>query len=486
MNYFKTICTFILLLLLTRITVSQPFDLVNAFPNVSFARPVFLTHSNDGTNRIFVVERYGIIKVLPNDSNTSDVRVFLDITNLNNAPTYNERGLLGLAFHPNYATNGYFYVYYTRTGDGANVLARFTRSASDPNKADSLSRQELWAVSDPYLNHNGGMLFFGLDGFLYCGMGDGGSGGDPGNRAQTTTEMLGKFHRVNVDTAYGGNNYGIPPTNPFAISGGRPEIFVLGLRNPWRASQDPVTGLIYCGDVGQDAWEEVDILEVGKNYGWRCYEGNHPYNTSGCGPITNYTFPIKEYANAGSDCSITGGYVYRGTRRPELVGRYIYSDACSGKIWKLKYEGGVVSEDELLLDATAAYSFGTDQNNELYVCSSNNIIYRFNKSDLVGVNANGSNIPSEFTLNQNYPNPFNPTTSIKYSIPELTNVNLTIYDVSGKTINTLVNRTQLAGEYNILWNGKDGYGSNAPSGVYFYSLTSDKGFAETKRMILVK
>ena len=487
MNRVKIFFTVFLFLLAINKSNSQPYQLVNAFPNVSFSNPVFVTHSNDGTNRVFVVQRFGLIKVLPNDSTTTDSRVFLDVTNLNNASTYQERGLLGLAFHPDYATNGYFYIYYTRVGDGANVLARFSRSVSDPNKADSLSQQILWAWPDPYVNHNGGMLFFGLDGYLYVGMGDGGSGGDPGNRAQNTNEMLGKTHRIDVNTTSGGNNYGIPPTNPFASGGGRPEIFTLGMRNPWRFSQDPVTGIIYCGDVGQDAWEEVDILQVGNNYGWRCYEGNHTYNTSGCSAISTYTFPIKEYANAGSECSITGGFVYRGLRRPELTGKYIYADYCSAKIWQLKYENGTVSEDQLIMTApSSVFSFGTDQNNELYVCCSNSIVYRFNKSDLVGINSSVSTTPSEYRLEQNYPNPFNPETVISYYIPELSRVKLTIYDALGKEINSLVNTNQLAGNYQIRWNGKDGFGNNIPSGAYFYRLTAGNSFSETKRMVMVK
>ncbi len=487
MTKIKIIFTVLLALVLTKNSYSQPFQLVNAFPNASFSNPVYVTHANDLSDRVFVVERLGKIKVLPNDSTTSNVKIFLDVTNLNNGSTYQERGLLGLAFHPNYVSNGYFYIYYTRIGDGANVLSRFSRSTNNPDKADSLSEQVLWAVTDPYSNHNGGILFFGLDGFLYCGMGDGGSGGDPGNRAQNTNEMLGKVHRVDVNTTAGGNNYGIPASNPFAGGGGRPEIFTWGHRNPWRVSQDPVTGLIWCGDVGQDAWEEIDLLEVGKNYGWRCYEGTHTYNTSGCGVITNYTFPIKEYANAGSECSITGGFVYRGVRRPELTGRYIYADYCSAKIWKLKYEGGVITEDALVLTApSSVFSFGIDQRNELYVCCSNGIVYRFNKSDLVGVNNNLNSVPENFSLSQNYPNPFNPVTSIKYSVPELSKVKLSIFDINGKEVNTLVNTNQLPGEYNIRWNGKDAFGNTAPSGAYFYNLTAGDNFSETKRMVLVK
>ncbi|MEO8446726.1 MAG: PQQ-dependent sugar dehydrogenase [bacterium] len=488
MNKIKFLfCTLLLLLTISKSSFSQPFELVNAFPNITFSNPVYVTYAPDQTNRVFILERLGKIKVLANDSTTSTAKTFLDVTNLNNGSTYQERGLLGLAFHPNYAVNGYFYIYYTRTGDGANCLSRFTRSASDPDKADSLSELPLWAVTDPYSNHNGGILFFGLDGYLYCGMGDGGSGGDPGNRAQNTNEMLGKVHRIDVNSTVGALNYNYPPTNPFVAGGGRAEIFTYGMRNPWRVSQDPVTGIIYCGDVGQDAWEEIDILEVGKNYGWRCYEGNHAYNTSGCGPLTDYAAPIKEYANAGSECSVTGGFVYRGSRRPELTGRYIYADYCSRKIWKLKYEAGVVTEDSLLMTAPSnVFSFGIDNSNELYVCCSNNIVYRFNKSDLVGVNNNTVESPDNFTLSQNYPNPFNPQTNINYSIPELAKVNLTIFDALGKEIVNLVNTTQQTGNYSISWNGRDAMGNNIPSGAYFYKLSAGENFSETKRMVMLK
>lgn len=464
---------------------AQPFEFVNAFPNLSFSQPLYVTHANDGSNRVFVVEKTGVIKVLPNDSNTSNATSYLNVSN--KISSGSERGLLGLAFHPNYASNGYLYINYTRSGDGATIVSRFRRSGTDPNKADSLSELVLLTIAQPFSNHNGGIVFFGLDGYLYIGMGDGGSGGDPGNRAQNLNELLGKVLRINVDSASGGNNYSIPPTNPFAQGGGRPEIYTIGMRNPWRISQDPVTGLIWCADVGQDAWEEVDLLEVGKNYGWRCYEGNAPYNTSGCGPQSNYTFPVKVYQNVGSDCSVTGGYVYRGARRPELTGQYIYGDYCSRKVWRLKYENGNVTGDSLIASAPSSIlSFGTDQNNELYLCGSNGIVYRFNRSNLVNVSNNVTGVAENFVLKQNYPNPFNPVTNIGYSIPEISKVNLTIYNSVGREVRTLVNTVQLPGEYSIAWNGKDSFGNNIASGVYYYSLKTDAGFSETKRMLLVK
>jgi hypothetical protein len=468
-----------LFLSLSAVSFSQ-VAFTNAFPNISFSGPVFLTHAYDGTNRIFVVQQGGLIRVFPNDSTTSNVVTFLNLTN--KVLSGGERGLLGLAFHPNYETNRYFYVNYTRQTDGATIVSRFTTQAGNPNKADSLSELILLTISQPFSNHNGGMVMFGLDNFLYIGMGDGGSGGDPGNRAQNPNELLGKILRINVDTATGGNNYGIPPTNPFAGGGGRPEIFAMGMRNPWRFSQDPVTGTIYCGDVGQDAWEEVDTIAVGKNYGWRCYEGNHPFNTSGCQPQNTYTFPITEFRNMTGlpECSVTGGYVYRGSRVPWLVGRYVFADYCSRKTWKLLLSGGVVSDSAMIGTAPSnVYSFGVDQNNELYTLCSNNIIYKYIDA-VIGINGNGNSLPEGYSLEQNYPNPFNPSTSIRFTLPANDFVNITIFDVTGKEISVLVNENRSAGSYSVDWDAL-----NYPSGVYFYRMTTSQGSAE-KKMVLVK
>jgi hypothetical protein len=359
---------------------SQSLQLVNAFPNLTFTQPVFLTHSNDGTNRIFVVQKNGLIYVFPNDPNVSSATVFLNLSSrIVTGTGGDERGLLGLAFHPAYSTNGNFYVNYTQAGTGRTIVARYRVDPGNPNAGDFNSELVLINAYQPFSNHNGGMLFFGLDGYLYIGMGDGGSAGDPGNRAQNVDSLLGKILRINSDTTIGPQNYGIPPTNPFASGGGRPEIFAWGLRNPWRFSQDPVSGAIWCGDVGQGSWEEIDIIENGRNYGWRCYEGNATYNTTGCGSISLYSFPVKVYGHTGGRCSITGGYVYRGARRPELTGRYIYGDYCSREIWRLLYQGGIVTEDSMLVVAPSpVLSFGTDQFRELYVLCNNGIIYRFN------------------------------------------------------------------------------------------------------------
>jgi len=492
----KTFLIFIITFSIYNIStiLSQPLELVEAFPNLSFTRPVLLTHSNDSSDRIFVIEQRGVIKLFPNDSNVSSSTTFMDIVGRVD-DTGNEMGLLGLAFHPDYANNHHFYVNYTDSSGGIRKtrVSRFTTMAGNPNQADTSSELVLMEITQPYTNHNGGMIFFGLDGYLYIGMGDGGSGGDPQNYAQNLQSLLGKILRIDVDTTVGGMNYGIPSTNPFYgnPTAGKEEIYTLGMRNPWRFSQDPVTGEIWCGDVGQDAWEEVNLIENGNNYGWRCYEGNHPYNTTGCLPISNYTFPVKEYANAGSDCSVTGGYIYRGTRRPDLVGRYIYADYCSGKIWKFLYQNGNVSEEQLLLTAPwSISSFGVDQHNEMYIVrmnysGSDSRIYRFNMDTSVGVGNSGYSIPENYSLDQNYPNPFNPETNIGYRIPKLSNVKLIVYDALGREVRTLVNTFQLAGNYEIRWNGEDNFGKEAASGVYFYSLKSGD-FNRTKMMSLIK
>ena len=466
------------LLLFASFSIYSQVNFVNAFPNRSFTQPVFLTHSGDGTNRIFVVQQNGFIKVFPNDSLGSTSNTFLNITN--KILTGSERGLLCMTFHPNYSSNRYFYVDYTRAGDGATIVSRFTTMAGDPNKADSLSELILLTIPQPFSNHNGGCLMMGQDGFLYIGMGDGGSGGDPNNNAQNVNVLLGKILRIDVDNPSGGNNYGIPPTNPFAGGGGAPEIFTVGMRNPWRFSQDPVTGTIYCADVGQDAWEEVDTLAVGKNYGWRCYEGNHTYNTSGCGPIGNYTFPITEYQNVGSDISITGGYCYRGSRVPWLVGRYVYADYGSKKTWKLLLSGGTVSDNSIIgVAPSSVYSFGVDQNNELYICSANGLIYKLQDA-VIGINGNSNELPAGFSLEQNYPNPFNPATSISYNVGASSLVNIKVFDLTGKEIAVLLNETKSPGRYSVEFDA-----SNYPSGVYFYRMTVD-GKSFERKMVLVK
>jgi len=465
------------LLIFFTANVFSQYILHSAFPALTFSSPVFLTHSGDGTNKIFIVQQGGLIKVFSNDSTATSSSIFLDVTA--RISTGSERGLLGLAFHPNFASNRFFYIYYTQAGTGNVVVARFTRSVNNPNAADSNSQLILITIPhSTYSNHNGGMLFFGLDGYLYFGTGDGGSGGDPNNNGQNVNVLLGKISRINVDSSSNGNNYAIPPTNPFFNGGGSGEIFTWGMRNPWRFTQDPVTGQIWCGDVGQNLYEEVDIIVNGHNYGWRIMEGLHCYNPPSNCVQTGLTLPIKEYPH-NPECSIIGGYVYRGLRRPELIARYIYGDYCSGKIWKLYYSGGMVLEDQYLVTApTQITSFGTDQNSELYVLCSNGKAYNFGL-DPIGIHQI-STTAEEYSLGQNYPNPFNPSTEITYSIPRDSHIKLSIYNSIGQNIITLVDAGQKKGTYKAEWTA-----TNYPSGIYYYELKSD-GYNASKKMVLVK
>ena len=464
---------------------------MDAFPNLSFNKALHLTHSGDATNRIFVVQQDGKIITFPNDSNAtiSQTKIFLDISNKISSSS-GEQGLLGLAFHPNYSSNGYIYVNYTAPSPLRTVIARYKVKTSDPNKIDSLSEYILLEIVQPYTNHNGGTVMFGMDGFLYIGMGDGGSSGDPQNNAQNLQSLLGKMLRINVNDTSATRRYTIPNSNPFYNnpSAGKEEIFTWGMRNPWKFSQDPLTGLIYCADVGQNVWEEIDIIQNGKNYGWKVMEGFVCYSpSSGC-DTSGKTLPIKAYNHSGGNCSVTGGYVYRGYRRPELRGAYIYGDYCTGNIWMLRYNNGVVTSDSLLTQKSILLvSFGVDQFNELYVIASSAAgkIWRFNKSpNALGIEENGST-PKDYSLSQNYPNPFNPATKIKFSVPLWRGeggriVTLKIFDINGREVQTLINEALQPGSYEVTFNG-----SALNSGVYFYQLSTEN-FSETRKMLMIK
>jgi glucose/arabinose dehydrogenase len=464
-------------------TFSQPIQLVNAFPNLRFTKPLFVTHPNDGTDRIFVVQQDGLIRVFANDSAVSSNSTFLDISDKISSSS-GEQGLLGLAFHPDYKENGYFFVDYTAPNPRRTVVARYSVMSGNSNKADSLSELKLLEIDQPFSNHNGGMLMFGKDGYLYIGMGDGGSGGDPYGNAQNLGVLLGKILRINVDSSSATTNYAIPPDNPFKgnTQGYREEIYAWGMRNPWRFSQDPVTDQIWVGDVGQDDWEEVDLLENGLNYGWRMMEGTHCYNPrTGCDQ-TGLTPPIKEYPHSSGDCSITGGYVYRGKIRPDFVGAYIYGDYCTGRIWMLRYQDGQVTTDSLLIQAPFEISsFGADQKNELYVCNySGGTIHCFARSRVSEGDDLDITIPTRYSLDQNYPNPFNPSTKIQYAIPAVQHVRLEVVDVVGREIATLVDGVEQPGYKSIEFAA-----ASLPSGIYFYRLMAGS-FDQTNKMVVVK
>jgi glucose/arabinose dehydrogenase len=339
--------------------------------------PVYITNAHDQTNRLFILEKPGRIRVAQPGATTTSI--FLDISSAVQS-SGGEQGLLGLAFHPQFASNRRFFVNYTRRGDGATVVAEYHASQSNPNLADTNERV-LLVVQQPFENHNGGMIEFGRDGFLYIGMGDGGSGNDPGNRAQNTGDLLGKMLRIDVDRTEGSLAYASPEDNPFSgATPGRDEIYAYGLRNPWRFSFDRVTGELYAADVGQGAREEINIITRGGNYGWRVMEGNSCTNIDPALCIASrFVAPIAEYNHTNGRCSITGGYVYRGTKATLPAGAYVYGDFCTGEIFLLSGNSSI----ELLDTNLSISSFGEDEAGEIYVVSLAGTIHRFVNTDVI-------------------------------------------------------------------------------------------------------
>jgi glucose/arabinose dehydrogenase len=327
-----------------------------------------------GDNRFFVVEQRGTIRIIENGALRSGN--FLDIQSLVNFDGQ-EQGLLGVAFHPNYSTNRKFYVNYTQDiGSRTTIIAEYQTSATDPNTADPTSERILLVVNQPFPNHKGGQLVFGPDGFLYLGLGDGGSGGDPLDNAQTLSSYLGKLLRIGVDPPFSaGRQYAIPADNPFVAGGGLGEIWAYGLRNPWRFSFEPVTNRLFVADVGQDSWEEIDIMQKGGNFGWRVMEGTHCFNPStGC-DMSNKILPIAEYPHTDG-IAVIGGYFYKGSAIPSLANKYVFGDL-TGKIWSLtEAPANTWTRADLLATSRMITSFGQDAAGEVYVVDYNGNILK--------------------------------------------------------------------------------------------------------------
>jgi glucose/arabinose dehydrogenase len=350
---------------------TPPPAYANSFPNAAdyewqpifsgLYRPVDIQPANDGSDRLFIIEKNGLIRVYENGQLLE--APFLDITDRVNEGG-NEMGLLGLAFHPDYETNGFFYVNYT----GADGDTRISRFQANGNSADKNSETYLLVIEQPYQNHNGGALAFGPDGHLYAALGDGGSAGDPQKNGQNTKSLLGKILRLDVTS---GDPYAIPADNPFGS-----EVWAYGLRNPWRISFDHLTGDLWIGDVGQNQWEEIDYLPAnwgsGANFGWSVMEGSHAYDSE---PQSGMLLPAAEYSHAEGGCSVTGGYVYRGAMS-EWNGIYLYGDYCSGKIWGLILVDGLWQSRLLFETGSTITSFGQDASGEIYFASDNGTIYR--------------------------------------------------------------------------------------------------------------
>ena len=350
-----------------------------AFPLLDFTRPIDLQHRGD--DQLFVVEQRGVIRVFNNDPETDVADVFIDLTSIVD-DSDNEEGLLGLAFHPNFIQNGYFYVNYT-TPQSTTRVSRFEVDAANQMQGDPASELILLEFNQPFGNHNGGQLAFGADGYLYISVGDGGSGGDPQGNGQNRANLLGNILRIDVDNTDSGLNYGIPSDNPFVgnQSGFREEIYAYGLRNPWRMSFDSGTGALWVGDVGQNQFEEIDIVTIGKNYGWKIMEADECFQSNDC-DMTDLEPPYFGYSHDNGDGSITGGFVYRGSIS-DLVGQYIYADYTSGRIWALE-TGSPNPQNTLLFDTNQRITaFGIDSQQELYICGIAGKIFKF---DLVQSN----------------------------------------------------------------------------------------------------
>jgi glucose/arabinose dehydrogenase len=348
-------------------------------------RPIVLTHAGDGTNRVFVATQHGVIHVYPNDQQAMRTRIFLDIQDrVSYDDNQNEEGFLGLAFHRNYKKTGEFFVFYTvKNPKLTNVLVRFRVRSDDPNRADPASGEELLRIQKPFWNHDGGTVCFGPDGYLYVAVGDGGAANDPYNHGQDLSKLFGKVLRLDVDHKDPGKNYAVPKDNPFVgRRGARPEIWAYGLRNVWRMAFDRKTGKLWASDVGQNLYEEIDLIDKGGNYGWNVREGLHPFGARGSGPRKDLIEPIWEYRHDVGK-SLTGGLVYRGRRLPELDGWYLYADYVTAKVWALRYDEDrrrVVANWPIQGPNVPVLSFGEDEKGDAYFMTyttSGQGIYRF-------------------------------------------------------------------------------------------------------------
>lgn len=422
-----------------------------------FTAPVEI--ANNGDSRLFVVQQNGAIKILlPNGTVNAS-----NFINLSSKITYNgERGLLGLAFHPQYANNGFFYVYFNNTA-GNITVARYSVNASNPDIADLSSEKILLNITKPFPNHNGGSMHFAPDGNLWISTGDGGSSGDPNNNSQNKNSLLGKMLRIDVNSSAA---YSIPASNPFVGIDGSDEIWSYGLRNAWKFSFDPITANVLIADVGQGQFEEINkmpISQAGINYGWRCYEGNSTYDATGCAPMNSMTFPLVAYDHSGGKCSITGGYVYRGSLYPALSGKYFFADYCSQQIGMLNADNSIVWTNAF--SGSSFSTFGVDSNQELYVAAVNNgKIYKISTSTLSTEN----NEQNTISL---YPNPASEIIFIK---------GLKTKNNSAEFINS-EGRKILAP--NISDNGKIDI-SKLPSGVYFVNVKSGDQKIYSQKVII--
>jgi len=478
----------LLVLALAAGTARAQYALERAYPGLSFPAPTDVRPAIDGTNRMFVVQKGGTIRVFENDYHVSTSKVFLDISY--KIRTAGEAGLLGLVFDPKYASNGTFYIYYETKYPTRNIVARMKVSAdpdvADPNTEEILIDAPQFDPGNAY--HCGGQLAFGKDGYLYIAMGDNVNGVS----AQDLTDFQGSILRIDVHVdptplgqlVFGAPLYQIPAGNPFAtnISGYRPEIYAYGFRNPWRFAIDPYTDEIWVCDVGQDTWEEIDLVRKGKNYGWPLMEGFECYPPGAC-DTTSKDLKLPLYAYSHDDGSaIVGGCRYWGTRLPELVGVFVFADYSSGVVWGLHYDGaGTPERFDLAHNAPSMFTVGSGFDDEILMGSVDGQLYR-----LARIATPVAGTPPRSHLAGNFPNPFNPSTTIRFVLEHPASVRLDIVSIRGERVRQFEFSSAGSGPHEVVWRGETDRGSHVASGVYFCRLIVDGTAVDSSRLVLVQ
>lgn len=460
--------------------VHAEYQLEPAYPALAFVAPTDIQPASDGTNRMFVVEKRGLIWVFESDYNTTERTLFLDLEE--SVTPKGEGGLLGLTFHPDYEDNGYFFVFYVTKAPHRSILARYHVSAN-PNVADDESRVILIDVAQPDVFHNGGQLQFGEDGYLYVAMGD----HRVDATAQDLTDLPGSILRIDVDRNDGPPlaypPFSIPPDNPFANSaaGYRPEIYAWGFRNPWRFSLDYHTGEFLVCDVGEDTYEEINVVAKGKNYGWPLMEGPECYPGACDTTGQNFQPPLYSYTHSEGD-AIVGGCRYWGSRLPELAGVFVFADYTSGMVWGLHYDGaGTPERFDLAEHSEVMLTVGTGFNGEILLGALDGQIYRLGRTT-TGVESSRS----ATRLFGNFPNPFNPVTTIRFTLANAADVRLDIVSVRGEHVRRFAMARTPAGSHDVVWRGDTDRGARVASGVYFCRLVVGGKALGATPMVLVQ
>jgi glucose/arabinose dehydrogenase len=474
---FRLIATSIALASLA--TPAAHAQLVDAFPGLSsFDQPIGVVAPGDGSGRLFVLERPGRIHIFDNSPDVSQRTLFLDISATVNAQ--GEGGLLGMDVHPDFGSNGYFYIACTAESPWRTIVARYTVSAGNPNVANPGSEQILIELPQFALNHKGGCLQFGTDGYLYISVGDDGNS----SNSQDLTTIKGKVLRSDVDHPAGGENYSIPGDNPFAgnSNGYREEIWAWGFRNPWRFSFDEATGNLWLADVGQNEWEEVNIVRKGRNYGWPFMEGNECFSPSTCDTAgMNLALPLYVYDHDFGSASVTGGCVYRGPSQSAFWGRYIFADYITGMLATLTWDGtGAPVRETIPFEMNGIVSFGVDDAGELYVARVlDGTIYRFDTATSVDT-------PPLHAALAVVPNPFGAQTVLELNLERRASMVVDIYDVRGRHVRRLSDETRAAGAHAIPWDGRDDGARAVPAGVYFGRVAVDGRVTAVARMVRLR